>query len=108
MEQTEQSFFKSFFSFNLTILSGIIVALIIHFFSSETRPIWSFLFSPSVYVITSMVAITIRLFLWLTIDKGTMFVLGKVIKKAIQDVIIINVVVLSTLSFIFLISIALA
>jgi len=104
----EHSFFKSLFKFNLTTISGIIIAVAIYMFSNEERPIWGFLFSPSIYVISSMVAITIRLFLWLAIDKGTMYEISKLIRRSFGEVIVINLVVLSTLSFLFLLSIALS
>lgn len=103
-DDNQSSFFGSFFSFNLATIAGIIIAVIVFLFSSETHPIWSFLFSSTLYILTTMIAITIRLVLWLTVERGTMFEISRVIMQTIKDVIVINLILLSTLSFLFLIT----
>ena len=103
-EETQRSFLGSFFAFNLTTIAGIIIAIILHLYASESHPIWSFLFGPTIYIISSAVAIAIRLVLWIALEKGTMFEAKHVFFKTIRDIIVINLVVLSTLSFLFLIT----
>ena len=101
MEQ-EKSFLGAFFSFNLAVISGIIIGLVVNARSSEVQPVSSFLFAPTLYIISSVLAASTRLVLWLTMEKGTMFEFKHVLLYMIRDVIVINVVILSTLSFIFL------
>ncbi len=98
----KKSFFSPFFSFNLTIITGIIIGCFINLISSEVRPVSSFLFSPTLYIISSLVAITFRLVWWMAMEKGTMFEAKHVIIQIFQDILVINAVILSTLSAIFL------
>ena len=98
----KKSFLNAFFSFNLTIIAGIIIGCFINLISNEVKPVLTFLFSPTLYIISSLIAVTFRLVWWIAMEKGTMFEAKHVILQIIQDVIIINVVILSTLSTIFL------
>ena len=102
-ENSKKSFFAPFFAFNFITLFGICIACFIWGISSENQPISSFLFNPYLYLISSSLAIAIRVLLWLVIDKGTMFEIKRVIGRIIEDCIVINVVILSTLSSIFII-----
>lgn len=101
MEQNK-SFLGAFFSFNLSVIAGIIIGLFVNMIATEVKPVSTFLFDPTLYIISSVSAASIRLVLWLTVDKGTLFEIRRVILYIIRDVIIINAVILSTLSFIFL------
>lgn len=101
MEQGK-SFFGAFFSFNFAVLMGIIIGLFVNVISSDTQPISSFLFAPTLYIISTVLAASVRLVLWLTMEKGTMFEIKHVILYMFRDIIVINVVILSTLSAIFL------
>ena len=100
--QQKNSFLGHFFAFHFITLAGIIIAGCVWMISSESQPVSSFLFSPNLYIISSLVAITVRLLLWIAIDRGTLFEISRVFGRVIQDVIIINVVILSTLSSIFI------
>ena len=102
METQQKSFFSPFFAFHFTTLAGIVIACIVWSMSSENQPISGFLFSPNLYLIASLVAVAIRLLLWITVDRGTFFEISRVFWRIIQDVIIINAVILSTLSSIFI------
>ena len=101
MEQ-KKSLFNAFFSFNLTVICGILIGLFVNTISTEAKPVSTFLFDPTLYIVSSVLAIGFRLFWWLTLEKGTMFEAKHVFVRTIQDIIVINVVVLSTLSAIFL------
>ena len=101
--QQKDSFLGSFFTFRFTTLAGIIIASVVWFLSSESQPVSSFLFSPNLYLISSAVAVSIRLLLWIAIDKGTLFEIRQLFWKILQDVVVINVVILSTLSSIFIV-----
>ena len=101
MEQNK-SFLGAFFSFNLAVICGIIIGLVVNALATEQQPISSFLFAPTLYIISSVLAASIRLVFWLTMERGTMYEFSHVIWYIIRDIIVINVVILSTLSFIFL------
>ena len=101
--QQKESFWKPFFAFNFITLAGIIIACFVWMISDEKQPVSSFLFSPNLYIISSSVAIAVRILLWIAVDKGTFFEIGRVLKRVVLDVIVINVVILSTLSSIFIV-----
>ena len=101
MEQ-KKSLFSAFFSFNLTVICGILIGLFVNAISTEAKHVSTFLFDPTLYIVSSILAVGFRLFWWLTLEKGTMFEAKQVFVRTIQDIIVINVVVLSTLSAIFL------
>ena len=100
--QQQRSFLSPFFSFHFVTLFGIGIALFVYMISNENQPLSSFLFSRNLYLLSSVIAISIRILLWIFIDKGTFFEIKRLFGKLIQDVIVINAVILSTLSFIFL------
>ena len=102
-EQQKKSFLTPFFSFHFITLFGIAIALFVYMISNENQPISSFLFSANLYLLSSLVAVVVRILLWILIDKGTLFEIKNVIGRVFQDVIVINAVILSTLSFIFLV-----
>ncbi len=101
MEQNK-SFISPFFSFNLTVIFGIIIGIFVNEISTEARPVSSFLFAPTLYIVSSVLAASVRLVLWLILEKGTMFEIKHVFMYMLRDIIVINAVILSTLSFIFL------
>lgn len=100
--QQKNSFLGHFFAFHFVTLSGIIIACAVWMLSSESQPVSTFLFSPNLYIISSLIAIAVRLLLWIAMDRGTFFEIKRVFWRIIQDIIIINVVVLSMLSSIFI------
>ena len=100
--QRKNSFLSPFFAFHFITLAGIAIACFVWMISTENQPISTFLFSPNLYIISSLIAIAVRLLLWITIDKGTFFEIGHILGRLILDVIVINVVILSTLSSIFI------
>ena len=98
------SFFHKLFSFRFISLCGIIIALYVFSLRSETRTLSSFLFSPNLYLVASLVAISVRIVLWIVVDKGTFYEFSRVLWHTLEDCVIINIVVLCTLSFLFLIT----
>ena len=102
--QSKESFLTPFFSFHFIPLLGIAIALFVTSIASDRQPVSSFIFSSKLYLISSLLAIAIRLLLWIAIDKGTFFEIKNIFWKIIQDILIVNVVILSTLSFIFIAS----
>ena len=103
MEIQRRSFLTPFFAFHFITLFGILIALFIYMMSSENQPLHSFIFSPNLYIIASLIAISVRLFLWILVDKGTCFEINKIFKRMLLDVVVINVVILSTLSSLFIV-----
>ena len=100
--QQKKSFLSPFFSFHFITVFGIVIAFFVYMKSTESQPISSFLFSPNLYILSSLVAVAVRILLWVLVDKGTFFEIGRLIGRLVQDVIVINVVILSTLSSIFI------
>lgn len=100
--QQKKSFIAPFFSFHFITISGIIIALFVYMISTESRPISYFLFAPNLYLLSTLVAVAVRVLLWVLVDKGTFFEIGRLIGRLVRDVIIINVVILSMLSSIFI------
>ena len=101
--QRSDSFFGRLFAFRFITLAGILVACTVWVLSSESQPISTFLFSPNLYIISSAMAVSIRLLLWIAVERGTLFEIHRVLGQVLQDVIIINIVILSTLSSIFIV-----
>ena len=103
MEIQKKSFLAPFFMFHFITLFGIAIAFFIYMMSSENQPVSSFIFSPNLYILASLIAVSVRLILWVLVDKGTFFEIKKIFKRMILDVVVINVVILSTLSSIFIV-----
>ena len=103
MDNQSKSFLAPFFMFHFITVFGIAIALFIYAISSEKSPVSAFIFSPSLYVLASLIAVSVRLFLWILVDKGTFFEISKIFKRMLLDILVINVVILSTLSSIFIV-----
>ena len=98
------SFLHRLFSFRFISLCGIVIAFYVFSLRSETRPLTSFLFNPTLYIVSSLVAISVRIVLWIAVDKGTFYEFSRVLWHTLEDCLIINLVVLCTLSFLFLVT----
>ena len=101
--QQSDSFLGRLFAFRFITLAGLIIAFFVWMLSSESQPVSTFLFSPDLYIISSSIAVSIRLLLWIAVDRGTLFEIHRFFGQVLQDVIIINIVILSTLSSIFIV-----
>ena len=98
------SFWHKLFSFRLVSLCGIIIALYVFSLTSETKSLSSFLFSAPLYIVSSLVAIAIQTISWIVIDKGTFYEFSHILGQTLQDCVIINLIVVCTLSFLFLVT----
>ncbi len=98
------SLLHKLFSFRFVSLCGIIMAIYVFSLQTEARPLSSFLFNPTLYIVASLVAIAVRIILWLVVDKGTFYEFSHSLIHTLEDCIIINIVLLCTLSFLFLIT----
>ena len=98
------SLIHKLFSFRFVSIFGIIIALYVFSLRTEAKPLSSFLFNPTLYLVASLVAIAIRIILWIIVDKGTFYEISRNLKYTLEDCIIINIVLLCTLSFLFLIT----
>ena len=98
------SLWHKLFSFRFVSLCGIVMALYVFSLQNEARPLTSFLFSPTLYLVASLVAIGIRIILWVVVDKGTFYEFSHSLVSTIEDCIIINLVLLCTLSFLFFVT----
>lgn len=99
-----ESLIHKLFSFRFVSIFGIIIALYVFSLRTEARPLSSFLFNPSLYLVASLVAIAVRIVLWIIIDKGTFYEISRNLRQTVEDCIIINIVLLCTLSFLFLVT----
>ncbi len=98
------SFWHKLFSFRFVSLCGIVMALYVFSLQSEARPLSSFLFSSTLYLVACLVAIGVRIILWVVVDKGTFYEFSRSLVHTVEDCIIINLVLLCTLSFLFLVT----
>ena len=98
------SFLHKLFSFRFVSLCGIFIALYVFSLRSETRPLSTFLVNPTLYIVASLVAVGVRILLWIAVDKGTFYEFHRWIIHTIEDCIIINIVVLCMLSLLFLVT----
>ena len=96
------SFLHNLIGFRFVNVCGILIALIVWGMTSDAQPLSSFLFSANLYAIASLVAFGWHMFLWLVIYKGSTYEFGRQLKSMIQDIIIINLVILSFLGCLFL------
>lgn len=99
-----ESFFSKLFSFSPAAFCGVLMALYVFSLRTDERPLSFFLYNPMLYVVASLTALVIRLLLWIIVDRGTFYEFSSNIKRTIEDCILINVVLLSTLSFLFLVT----
>lgn len=100
----KESFFTPFFAFHFIPLLGMVIAIFVFGISSENQPLSSFIFSLKLYLISSLLAIAVRLLLWIAVDKGTLFEIKNIFWKIVMDILVVNAVLLSTLSFIFIVT----
>ncbi|MBQ4472549.1 MAG: hypothetical protein II942_04855 [Alphaproteobacteria bacterium] len=99
-----ETFFQKLFSFRFVSLCGILMALYVFSLTTDAKPISTFLFNPTLYLVASLVAVAVRVLLWITVDKGTFYEFSHILWQTIEDCVIINIVLLCTLSFLFLVT----
>jgi len=101
----KKTFVQKLFSFRFVQICGMVMGFYVFGLQSETQPLSSFIFRPSLYLVASLIALSVDVLVWLLIDKGTFYEFSHVIKNLVDDCIIINIVLLCTLSFLFLFTI---
>ena len=99
-----ESLLHKLFSFRFVSICGICIALYVFSLRTEARPLSMFLFNPTLYLVASLVAIAVRIVLWLVVDKGTFYEFSRNLWQTLEDCIVINIVLLCTLSFLFLVT----
>ena len=97
-----ETFLSKLFSFRFSSLCGMLMAFYVFSLKTESRPLSFFLFNPKLYIVASLIAVSIRVLLWIVVDKGTLYELGSNFMRALEDCVIINLILLCTLSFLFL------
>ena len=98
------SFLSKLFAFRLASLGGIVMAIYVFSLRTEDRPLSFFLYNPTLYIVASLIAVSIRVLLWIVVDRGTFYDFSRNLKQAIGDCILINIVLLCMLSFLFLVT----
>ena len=98
------SIVSKMFSFRLVSLVGILMAVYVFSLRTDNRPLTFFLYNPTLYIVATAVAAVIRLLWWIFVDRGTFYEFGRNILRTIGDCILINIVLLSTLSFLYLVT----
>ena len=96
------SLLSKMFSFRLASLGGILIALYVFSLRTDDRPLSFFLYNPTLYIAATSIALVIRVLLWILVDRGTFYEFSRNVMRTIGDCILINIVLLSTLSFLFL------
>ncbi len=100
----KDSFINKLFSFRFITLCGMVMAFYVFSLTTEARPLSMFLFKPTLYAVASLVALAVHIMLWVVVDKGSTYDFSRHLTDTIQDCVIINLVLLCTLSFLFLLS----
>jgi len=100
----DSSFLHKLFSFRFVSLCGIIMAFYVFSLRTEAQPLSSFLFKPTLYLVASLIALGVRIILWMVVDKGTFYEFSHSLIHTLEDCLIINIVLLCTLSFLFLVT----
>ena len=95
------SFIHNLLGFRFVTVCGILIALIVWGMTTDMQPLSSFLFSFNLYALASLVAVAWHIFLWLVVYKGSTYEFWRELKTMIQDIIIINLVILSFLGCLF-------
>ncbi len=99
-----ESILSKMFSFRLVSLCGILMAFYIFSLRTEERPLSFFIYNSKLYIVASLIALAIRVLLWIVLDRGTFYEFGHRLKQTLDDCILINIVLLCTLSFLFLLT----
>ena len=99
-----ESLLHKLFSFRFVSICGIVIALYVFSLRTDARPLSAFIFNPSLYLVASLVAISVRVVLWAVVNKGTFYEFSRSLWQTLEDCIIINIVLLCMLSFLFLIT----
>ncbi len=98
----KETFVQKLFNFRFISICGILMGFYVFSLQSETQPLSSFIFRPSLYFMASLIAFFVDILIWLLMDKGTFYEFSHFVKKLVDDCIIINIILLCTLSFLFL------
>ena len=97
-----ESIVSKMFSFRFASLMGVLMAIYVFSLRTENRPLSFFLYNPTLYVVATSVALVMRVLWWIFVDRGTFYEFSHNVMRTIGDCILINIVLLSTLSFLFL------
>ena len=95
------SFWHKLFAFRFITLCGIVMAFFIFYSQTKAHPLSSFLFDPKMYIVASLIAVAVHIIWWVVVDKGTFYEFSKNLWRTLEDCVIINIVLLCTLSLLF-------
>jgi hypothetical protein len=98
-----KSLSKAFLSFRFIPLAGIAWGLWLFSMQTEMKPISSLLTEGRVYLISFMIVVCVNLFLWVFVEKGSLYDIGGYFIRVFRDTVVINWVMLSTIALSFLI-----
>ncbi len=93
---------KSFFKFNFIGIVGILFGLYLFSVQSETRPMYTFLTAPYVYIVAFLVVFVSHFIAWIVLDKATFYNVGNTVKSIVVNFIVLNAVMLGTVGTLFL------
>lgn len=99
-----ESILSKLFSFRLVSLCGVLMAFYIFSLRTDDRPLSFFIYNVNLYIVASLIALAVRVLLWIVVDRGTFYEFFHRVKQTFDDCILINVVLLCTLSFLFLVT----
>ncbi len=95
---------KSFFSFNLVSVVGILFGLYLWSMQTEVRPLHTFITAPYVYIISFLIVFLSHFVSWIVLDKATFYNVGATVESMFVDFLVLNSVMLGTLGTLFLIT----
>lgn len=99
-----KSLSNTFLSFRFIPLAGIALGLWLFSMQSEMNPLSSLLTEKRVYLISFMIVVSVNLFLWVFVEKASLYDLSAYFLRVFRDTIVINWVMLSTAAASFLIN----
>ena len=95
-------FAKSFLTFRLIIVVGIVMGLWLFSLQSEQVTLGMLLTEARIYLISFLIVFGFHVLLWIIVQKASFYDIGGYIWRIIRDTIIINLVTLSTIATCFL------
>ena len=98
-------FSKPFLTFRFIILAGITMGLWLFSLQTEQIPLSALLTEKRVYWISFLIVFGFHILLWILVQKASFYDIGGYLWRILRDTLVINAVMLSTVSACFLLKV---
>ena len=95
-------FLKPFLTFRFIILAGMIMGLWIFSIQNEQVSLSALLTEKRIYWISFLIVFGFHILLWILVQKASFYDIGGYLWRILRDTLVINAVMLSTVSVCFL------